>query len=291
MDTAFLLADGINHGLNLRKSPALQYLFYLAQIGIAMSPCSNNQLFLAYEKNPFPIYFARGLNVSLSTDDPLMFHQTKEPLMEEYSIAKQLWHFNGVDLCEMARNSVMQCGFPEATKAGWLGTAEYFGENVSTATNVPPIRVSFRRRLRAEELAMVNGESTSQEDEHKMMEALLLSPKAQGDVRGVRMTRTHSGVRTLPGEEENDFFMGKEHDMEDAEGDRDPKVERKVSRRPEPPDSSRLRSLSSPRTLSEEMAANGTGVRGIREMAPLLAATALAGAILGAAVAAMARRR
>ena len=34
--------------------------------------------FLAYEKSPFPVYFARGLNVSLSTDDPLMFHQTKD---------------------------------------------------------------------------------------------------------------------------------------------------------------------------------------------------------------------
>ena len=33
--------------------------------------------FLAYEKSPFPVYFSRGLNVSLSTDDPLMFHQTK----------------------------------------------------------------------------------------------------------------------------------------------------------------------------------------------------------------------
>ena len=32
-----------------------------------------------------------GLNVSLSTDDPLMFHHTKEPLMEEYCVAKQVW--------------------------------------------------------------------------------------------------------------------------------------------------------------------------------------------------------
>ena len=35
-------------------------------------------------------YLARGLNVSLSTDDPLQFHFTKEPLMEEYSIAAQV---------------------------------------------------------------------------------------------------------------------------------------------------------------------------------------------------------
>ena len=34
-----------------------------------------------------------------------------------YSIAKQLWHFTSVDLCEMARNSVLQSGFDEETKA------------------------------------------------------------------------------------------------------------------------------------------------------------------------------
>nr|CAH8837947.1 unnamed protein product [Trichobilharzia regenti]CAH8837986.1 unnamed protein product [Trichobilharzia regenti]CAH8837989.1 unnamed protein product [Trichobilharzia regenti] len=40
--TCFLLAESINHGLLLRKAPVLQYLYYLAQIGIAMSPLSNN---------------------------------------------------------------------------------------------------------------------------------------------------------------------------------------------------------------------------------------------------------
>lgn len=50
---------------------ALQYLFYLAQIGLCMSPLSNNSLFLDYHRNPFPAFFARGLSVSLSTDDPL----------------------------------------------------------------------------------------------------------------------------------------------------------------------------------------------------------------------------
>ena len=57
--------------------PVLQYLYYLAHIGIAMSPLSNNSLFLNYHRNPLPEYFARGLNVSLSTDDPLQFHFTK----------------------------------------------------------------------------------------------------------------------------------------------------------------------------------------------------------------------
>lgn len=81
---------GINHGVLLRKVPSLQYLFYLAQIGISMSPLSNNSLFLTFDRNPFPDYFERGLNVALSTDDPLQFHYTKEPLIEEYSVAAQV---------------------------------------------------------------------------------------------------------------------------------------------------------------------------------------------------------
>ena len=55
-----------------------------------MSPLSNNSLFLDYHKNPFPAFFARGLSVSLSTDDPLQIHLTKEPLVEEYSVAAQV---------------------------------------------------------------------------------------------------------------------------------------------------------------------------------------------------------
>ena len=48
----------------------LQYLFYLCQIGIAMSPLSNNSLFINYNRNPMLEYFERGLCVTLSTDDP-----------------------------------------------------------------------------------------------------------------------------------------------------------------------------------------------------------------------------
>jgi AMP deaminase len=77
LTSAFLTSHSISHGILLRKVPALQYLFYLKQIGIAMSPLSNNALFLTYERNPLPDFFKVGLNVSLSTDDPLQFHFTK----------------------------------------------------------------------------------------------------------------------------------------------------------------------------------------------------------------------
>ncbi|KAJ8111154.1 hypothetical protein ONZ43_g5692 [Nemania bipapillata] len=113
---ALLCSHSISHGLLLRKVPLLQYIFYLEQIGIAMSPLSNNALFLAYERNPFIQYFRRGLNVSLSTDDPLQFAFTREPLMEEYAVAAQIWKLSPVDMCELAKNSVKQSGYEYSIK-------------------------------------------------------------------------------------------------------------------------------------------------------------------------------
>ena len=37
LDTAFLLAEHINHGINLRWTPVLQYLYYICRIGLAVS--------------------------------------------------------------------------------------------------------------------------------------------------------------------------------------------------------------------------------------------------------------
>lgn len=121
LTSAFLTSHSISHGILLRKVPALQYLYYLDQIGIAMSPLSNNALFLNYERNPFYAFFQRGLNVSLSTDDPLQFHFTKEPLIEEYSVAAQIWKLSGTDMCEIARHSVLQSGWESQIKKHWLG--------------------------------------------------------------------------------------------------------------------------------------------------------------------------
>ncbi len=51
--TAYLCVNGISHGINLRKSRTLQFLYYLDQIGIAVSPVSNNFLFLKLDQHPF----------------------------------------------------------------------------------------------------------------------------------------------------------------------------------------------------------------------------------------------
>ncbi|XP_061342448.1 probable AMP deaminase [Gastrolobium bilobum] len=165
---AFLLCHNISHGINLRKTPVLQYLYYLAQVGLAMSPLSNNSLFLDYHRNPLPMFFQRGLNVSLSTDDPLQIHLTKEPLLEEYSVAAKVWKLSACDLCEIARNSVYQSGFSHQAKLHWLGD-KYFlrgpeGNDIHK-TNVPSLRISFRYETWKEEMQYIYaGQATFPED-------------------------------------------------------------------------------------------------------------------------------
>eukprot|EP01063_Lacrimia_lanifica_P032145 TRINITY_DN5441_c0_g1_i3.p1 TRINITY_DN5441_c0_g1~~TRINITY_DN5441_c0_g1_i3.p1 ORF type:complete len:1170 (+),score=431.91 TRINITY_DN5441_c0_g1_i3:179-3688(+) len=142
-----LVADQVNHGVNLRLDPVLEYLYYLTQMGCAVSPLSNNSLFLDILDNPFPKFFRRGLNVSLSTDDPLQFHYTQEPLIEEYSIASKVWKFCANDMCEIARNSVRQSGFDAAKKASLIGhnylLCSSLG-NDAKRTHLSHIRVAYR---------------------------------------------------------------------------------------------------------------------------------------------------
>ena len=155
--SAVLCCHSISHGLMLRKAPLLQYIFYLEQIGIAMSPLSNNALFLAYERNPFQKYFRRGLNVSLSTDDPLQFAFTKEPLIEEYAVAAQIYKLSAVDMCELALHSVNQSGFEHQLKQRWLGPDYKLpgikGNDVEKS-NVPDIREKFRQEALLQQHAL-----------------------------------------------------------------------------------------------------------------------------------------
>ncbi|NXN18445.1 AMPD1 deaminase, partial [Indicator maculatus] len=156
--TAFMTADNISHGLNLKKSPVLQYLYFLAQIPIAMSPLSNNSLFLEYARSPLPDFHQKGLMVSLSTDDPMQFHFTKEPLMEEYAIAAQVFKLSTCDMCEIARNSVLQCGLSHEEKAKFLGE-NYQQEgpegNDIRKTNVAQIRIAYRYETWCYELNLI----------------------------------------------------------------------------------------------------------------------------------------
>ncbi|KAM6929723.1 AMP deaminase 1 isoform 2-T2 [Lycodopsis pacificus] len=152
---AFMTADNISHGLNLKKSPVLQYLYFLTQIPIAMSPLSNNSLFLEYAKNPLLEFHKKGLVVSLSTDDPMQFHYTKEPLMEEYAIAAQVFKLSTCDMCEISRSSVLQSAMSHEEKIHNLGD-DYLKEgpegNDIRKTNVAQIRMAYRHETLCYEL-------------------------------------------------------------------------------------------------------------------------------------------
>ena len=180
MVTTFLLAESINHGITMRTSATLQYLHYIEQIGLAMSPMSNNALFLEYDKHPFDRFFRRGLNVSLSTDDPLQFHMTKEPLLEEYGTAKQFWKYSNVDLCEIARNSVLQSGFEDGVKQKWLGVnynLPGIQGNDITRTNVPDVRIHFRHETLRDERSFL---ARCADTHYKGLLPPITSPSARG---------------------------------------------------------------------------------------------------------------
>jgi len=148
----YMLCGSINHGINLDRQVSLQYLYYLDQIGLTISPLSNNFLFRKISNNPFPKLFRRGLNVTLSTDDPLLFHMSDDALLEEYSVARASFDLSMTDVSEIARNSVLQSGFEDELKREWLG--ENYARGVThcdeTKTHVPLIRAKFR----AEHLAL-----------------------------------------------------------------------------------------------------------------------------------------
>lgn len=150
--TTYLLCPSINHGINLEHQVSLQYLYYLDQVGLSISPLSNNFLFRKIASSPFPKLFRRGLNVTLSTDDPLLFHMSDDALLEEYSVARASFDLSMTDVSEIARNSVLQSGFEEELKKEWLGDDYRKGVTFcdESKTHVPLMRAKFR----AEHLAI-----------------------------------------------------------------------------------------------------------------------------------------
>ena len=154
---AYLCAASVNHGIKLSDSAVLQYLFYVDQVGLSLSPISNHFLFRKAKDSPFPKFFKRGLNVTLSTDDPMLFHLSEDALLEEYTHARIAYDLSMLDMCELARNSVVQSGFDDARKRSWLG--ERYADGAQGCEpckcNVTPSRASFRTRLLHGELALV----------------------------------------------------------------------------------------------------------------------------------------
>ena len=120
--TAFLLSDSICHGnylidnkaskeykpinvLKKNKNNVLLFLYCKTKFGCAMSPISNNYLSRNFKYSHINLLFDCGLKMSLTTDDPLMFHYSENPLLEEYINSKNIYNLTMTDLLEIINNS------------------------------------------------------------------------------------------------------------------------------------------------------------------------------------------
>lgn len=68
-----------------------------------------------------------------------------------------MWKLSAADLCEIARNSVIQSGFPHPVKLHWLGPYWRVGPegNDIHRTNVPNLRIRFRTDIYHDELRFI----------------------------------------------------------------------------------------------------------------------------------------
>ena len=79
-------------------------------------------------------------------------------MLEEYSVALQVYGLTSCDLCELARNSVLQSGFEHPFKVHFAGE-NYMKEgpagNAIHLTNVPNIRLTYRHEILTSEKNLV----------------------------------------------------------------------------------------------------------------------------------------
>lgn len=189
----FLLASGgfLNAENLWNAPPSLVYLFYLSQIPMVVAPLNSivdskptvvqdqapTGLVLEpskpYKKNPFMKFFEMGFKISLSSESILYNNSyTREPIIEEYSVAASIYRLHSADLCELLRNSVITSGFASTLKIKWLGISltshDYFVENTgfvdnwydskpdtSLQHNVPIIRRRYRNGTLAGEWRLI----------------------------------------------------------------------------------------------------------------------------------------
>ncbi|WP_020497865.1 adenosine deaminase [Sciscionella marina] len=100
-----LHAERIGHGIGSVTDPEL--LDHLARNGIPLEVCPMSNLRTrateSFEAHPLPRLLASGAPITLSTDDPGMFHTD---LDTEYTVAARLCELDKEGLAELARNSI-----------------------------------------------------------------------------------------------------------------------------------------------------------------------------------------
>ena len=114
-----LKADRIGHGLHVADDPEL--LHYLAEKRIPVEVCITSNVMTGccavVGEHPVRKLFDAGVQVTLNTDDPDMFHTN---LLREYRIAQQVFGFSEDELRELAKNSFRASFLPEEKKREYL---------------------------------------------------------------------------------------------------------------------------------------------------------------------------
>jgi aminodeoxyfutalosine deaminase len=114
-----LKADRIGHGLHAVDDPEL--VRYLAENKIPVEVCITSNVMTgcctALQQHPVRKLFDAGVQVTLNTDDPDMFHTN---LFREYQIAQGVFGFSQDELRELAKNSVRASFLPEEKKREYL---------------------------------------------------------------------------------------------------------------------------------------------------------------------------
>ena len=114
-----LKAERIGHGLNAWQDRELMAELVERQIPVEICLTSNLQTNCCprFEDHPLKKYFDAGVMVTLSTDDPAMFHTS---LNREYALAQRVFGFSDEQLREIARNGFEASFLPAEKKVKLL---------------------------------------------------------------------------------------------------------------------------------------------------------------------------
>jgi adenosine deaminase len=100
-----LQVDRIGHATRAEEDPALIDLLAERQIALELCPLSNvaTGSIARIEDHPARRYMDRGLNISINTDDPGMFHNA---MTEEYAVLMEHFEFTSDEIHQLVLNAL-----------------------------------------------------------------------------------------------------------------------------------------------------------------------------------------
>ena len=108
----FLRVDRIGHATRAEEDPELLELLYETGTALELCPLSNVATGSIDDIMHHPVrrYFDRGLNISINTDDPGMFHNS---MAEEYAVLMQKFNFKRSEIKKLILNAVQSSWRPD----------------------------------------------------------------------------------------------------------------------------------------------------------------------------------